>query len=434
MTPVGLVLLFLTGVGPLLGWRKSTLTNMRDQLMWPVVTGAVVAVGALLAMGFRVLADRDCASRLCGFVMGTIVQEFWRGANVRKGATGSDFFTSLVGLVGRNKRRYGGYIVHVGAVMFFLGCAGQTYKQSKELLLKPGEQTTLGRFTVRHDALAISDDGQKQMVTASVTVFENGKEVNRLHPAKWFFHKHEAEPPTTEVAMRRMPGEDLYIVLANFDLASQTAQPADRHQSAGELDLARVRRAGVRDRHHASARTDVFIRAREAAGRRGDDRRRTAAGACCSAARRSAAQHTETSSIAPVLPRNEVEKRLGQRLVCLCGSCGKEPIGVCACDYAKGVRREIATLVDQGKNEDQILQHFIAEYGSQELLGAPFDQGFNRLAWLFPYLAGAGGVVAIGFAGGALVATQRQPPAPDTLASPDSELTERLDDELRNLD
>ena len=58
---------------------------------------------------------------LCGFVMGTIVQEFWRGANVRRGATGSDFFTSLVGLVGRNKRRYGGYIVHIGITLICFG-------------------------------------------------------------------------------------------------------------------------------------------------------------------------------------------------------------------------------------------------------------------------------------------------------------------------
>ena len=218
MAPIGLTLLFLTGVGPLLGWRKSTIWNLRHQFMWPVLT--LVGVGAVvLSMGFRVWTAGLCFA-LCGFVTGTIVQEFWRGANVRKGATGSDWFTALVGLVGRNKRRYGGYIVHVGAVLFFLGCAGQSFKQRTELLLKPGEQTTLGKFTVRYDSLSVTDDGQKQMVTAAMTAFDGGREVDRLYPAKWFFHKQAQ--PTTEVAIRRMLAEDLHVVLVNFDAATQT--------------------------------------------------------------------------------------------------------------------------------------------------------------------------------------------------------------------
>ncbi len=78
---------------------------------------------------------------------GTIVQEFWRGANVRRQATGTDLFTALVGLVGRNKRRYGGYIVHLGIVLIFLGFAGEGFKEEQERLFRPGEQTTLGRYT-----------------------------------------------------------------------------------------------------------------------------------------------------------------------------------------------------------------------------------------------------------------------------------------------
>ena len=77
-----------------------------------------------MALGFRVWASGLCFA-LCAFVAGTIVQEFWRGANVRRQNTGTDLFTALVGLVGRNKRRYGGYIVHVGIVLIFLGFAGQ---------------------------------------------------------------------------------------------------------------------------------------------------------------------------------------------------------------------------------------------------------------------------------------------------------------------
>ena len=104
--------------------------------MWPVIAGVVVA-RRRSGDGFRFWTTGLCFA-LCAFVAGTIVQEFWRGANVRRGATGSDFFTALVGLVGRNKRRYGGYIVHVGVVLFFLGCAGQTLQAGGEAAPQAG--------------------------------------------------------------------------------------------------------------------------------------------------------------------------------------------------------------------------------------------------------------------------------------------------------
>ncbi len=429
MAPVGLVLLFLTGIGPLLGWRKSTMSSMRSQLMWPVISGVVIG-GASLAMGFPFWTTGLCFA-LCALVTGTIVQEFWRGTNVRRDATGSDFFTALVGLVGRNKRRYGGYIVHVGVVLFFLGCAGQTYKREVKLLLKPGEQTTLGQYTVRHDALSVSDDGRKQMVIASMTVFENGKEVDKVYPAKWFFKGRESEQPTTEVAIRRRPAEDLYIVLANFEVATQTASvqvvinPLVNWIWFGFGILALGTGITL-----LPERTYSFALAKMPA--EGVVTTVALLLALVLSGTTASAQHIENKLQAPIVPRNDVERRLGQRLVCLCGSCGKEPVGVCACEYAANIKRQIAALVDEGKTEDQILQHFIAQYGSQELLGAPLDQGFNRLAWLFPYLAGAGGVVAIGFA--AVKWSRHKESDPEAPLPADHALAERLDDELRNLD
>ena len=109
--------------------------------------------------------------------MTTIVQEFVRGS-VRRDATGSDIFTALVGLVGRSKRRYG-YIVHVGIVLIFLGFAGEGFKKEQQALLKPGEEVTIGYFTVRH-ALRVTTDGQKQMVTGHVSVFEDGKPLGTM--------------------------------------------------------------------------------------------------------------------------------------------------------------------------------------------------------------------------------------------------------------
>ena len=220
MAPIGLALLLLTGVAPLLAWRKTTLTNLRDEFLWPVAA-MVLGTGALVALGVRIWSSGICFA-LCIFVTVSILQEFWRGTRVRQETTGSDLFTALVGLVGRNKRRYGGYIVHVGIVLIFLGFAGDGFKKEEQVLLHPGQQTRVGHYTVRHDRVAVTDDGQKQMITGHLTIFEDGREMARMYPAKWFFRKHEEEP-TTEVAIRRSISEDLYIVMPAFDLKDQSA-------------------------------------------------------------------------------------------------------------------------------------------------------------------------------------------------------------------
>src|SRR5687767_3543356 len=197
MVPIGLILMLLTGIGPLLAWRKSTLANLRDSFLYPCLSALVVG-GTVMAFGVKFWSAGLCFA-LCGFVVGTVTQEFWRGARVRQQTTGTDVFTALVGLVGRNKRRYGGYIVHVGIVLMVLGFTGEAFKQSEQLLLKPGQTVKAGDVTARLDALRVTDDGQKQMVTAHLTVTKDGQEVGKMYPARWYFRKHE-DMPTTEVA------------------------------------------------------------------------------------------------------------------------------------------------------------------------------------------------------------------------------------------
>ena len=161
--------------------------------------------------------------RAGGFVSGTLTQEMIRGANVRRGMTGTDLFTAMIGLVSRNKRRYGGYIVHAGIVLIFLGFAGEGFSRDQQLLLKPGEEAKVGDYTIHLDALRVTDDGQKQMITGHITVKNaDGEVIDQMRPAKWYFRKHEEEP-TTEVAIRRSFAEDLYIVMPAFEIEEQTA-------------------------------------------------------------------------------------------------------------------------------------------------------------------------------------------------------------------
>src|SRR5581483_4293507 len=220
MTPVGLFLLFLTGVGPLLAWRKTTVRNFIDQFLWPTIS-AVVTAAAMFALRIPFWASGLCFV-LCAFVTATIVQEFVRGGRIRRKNTGTDMLTAIIGLVGRNKRRYGGYIVHLGIVLIFLGFAGNGAKKDEQVTLKPGAEAKIGRYTIRNNGIKVSDDGQKQMTTAYLSVFVDGKQIDQLYPAKWAYRRHEQEP-TTEVAIRRTVAEDLYAVLGGFDLADQSA-------------------------------------------------------------------------------------------------------------------------------------------------------------------------------------------------------------------
>jgi cytochrome c-type biogenesis protein CcmF len=219
MAPLGLILLALTGIAPLLAWRRSSLANLRDQFLWPVIATVVVG-GALVALGVRVWASGICFA-LCAFVFTTLLQEFVRGTAVRKDATGTDVLTAAIGLVTRERRRYGGYIVHLGIVLMFLGFAGEGFKVDQQLLLRAGEEATVGHYTVKNMGVKVTDDGQKQMVTGHIAVAEDGKALGTLYPARWFFRKHE-DQPTTEVAIRRTVAEDLYLVMPAYELGDQS--------------------------------------------------------------------------------------------------------------------------------------------------------------------------------------------------------------------
>src|SRR5678815_435402 len=168
MVPVGLILLFLTGIGPLLAWRKSTVANLRTQFAWPTLSGLAVTAGTF-ALRIPFWASGMCFA-LCAFVTGTILQEFIRGARVRQRATGTDVFTALVGLFARSRRRYGGYVIHLGIVLIFIGFAGKGFGRSEQALVKPGDRVVVAPFEIQYKALTVTQDAQKQMVTGEVEV------------------------------------------------------------------------------------------------------------------------------------------------------------------------------------------------------------------------------------------------------------------------
>jgi cytochrome c-type biogenesis protein CcmF len=434
MRPIGLTLLVLTGIAPLLAWRKSTIANLLHDFTWPVA-GAVVTGAGVAALGIRVWSSGICFA-LCAFVGVTILQEFIRGAQVRRGSTGTDVFTALVGLVARQRRRYGGYIVHLGIVLMFLGFAGQGYKREEQVRLNPGQQATVGKFTIRQDAITVTSDEQKQMITGHVSVFVDGKLTTELAPARWFFAKHEAEP-TTEVAMRRAPGEDLYVVLAAYEVQTQNATYAVTINPLvdwiwlgfGVLAFG----TGIA---LLPERAFVFAGAK------------LPAGAVTTSLMLlllllpvpARAQHVESPQNVAVIPKTPLERQLQHEIICMCGTCGRQRLSDCQCGIAAAMRTELAGLVAKGMTREQVYQYYIDKYGSQEPLASPIDKGFNRVAWALPYVAGGTGAALLGFV--AIRWTRREDAVPSAAASSgdsgvapeDPALRARLDDELRDLD
>jgi cytochrome c-type biogenesis protein CcmF len=227
MVPIGLVLLALTGVGPLLSWRKSTGATLRQQFVFPG-TAAFIGVGLITMwttyeynkMHFRAVITLG----LCLFVFSTIVQEFVRGTRNRMRNTGENALDAFVTLVTKARRRYGGYVVHFGVLTMFIGFAGNAFKTEAEQTVKKGEAAEIGKYKIRFDSLSFEDDGQKNMVTAHLTVFDRktGAELAKMDPAKWAYRKPE-DQVTTEVDRRMTFAEDLYLVLGAYDGGQDTA-------------------------------------------------------------------------------------------------------------------------------------------------------------------------------------------------------------------
>jgi cytochrome c-type biogenesis protein CcmF len=436
MLPIGLALLLLTGVGPLLAWRKSTIDNLRHQFQWPILA-ALVTGGGLLALGVRVWSSGICFA-LSAFVTATMVQEFVRGARVRQQYSGSDLVTSAIGLVARNQRRYGGYIVHLGIVLMALGFAGDGFKQEEQLLLKPGQSVAVGPYSVRHDGIAITQDAQKQMVTARMTAFRDGKEIGPISPAKWFYNKR-TEEPTTEVAIQRSIGYDLYVVLAGFDAEQQSAtfhvvvNPLVNWIWVG-FGIMAIGTLIALLPERALATAAVKVPSGAATGSTTSVLLLLVLfGASAFPVHVHAQGHVEGATTV-IVPMSPFEREMQGQIVCMCGTCGRQRLSECTCGTAEQMRVELAGLVKKGYTRDQVLDYYVQKYGSQEPLAMPIDKGFNRLAWAVPYAVGVAGAM---FAGAAAFRWSRRRHDAETpvLESTQAEAWhKKLDEELRDLD
>ena len=224
MVPIGLFLLLLVGIGPIVGWRKTTSSQLREHFLVPTILMILVSASVLFfaprTSSLLTNVYVNVSFSLCVFVMATIVSEYVYGMRVRKKSFGENPLVAFIRLLWGNRRRYGGYVVHVGVVLLFVGFTGNAYKNEKELNLKPNQTADLGKYQIRYEKLLSSSDDHKDTVTAQLSVWKDKQFYTWLLPARVFFRSAiQGEPPqpSTEIAIDRSLKEDLYAALLSFD-------------------------------------------------------------------------------------------------------------------------------------------------------------------------------------------------------------------------
>jgi cytochrome c-type biogenesis protein CcmF len=217
--PLGLLLLLLTGAGPLLAWRKTSFQSLRRNFTVPLAVAAVA--GALLfAAGVRHLYAW-MSLFLSVFVAACTVGEFYKGARTRQRASHENFAQAIYNLTMRNTRRYGGYIIHLGIVLIFVGFAGQAFKKEAKALMQEGDLLRVKDYMLRCEGLTSGDTPNYSYQRAVLSVTKNGLALGTMEPERRLFKASEAVG--SHVTIRTSLAEDLYVVLASQDPESGKA-------------------------------------------------------------------------------------------------------------------------------------------------------------------------------------------------------------------
>jgi cytochrome c-type biogenesis protein CcmF len=217
--PIAMGLLLLTGVGPLIAWRKSSFESLEKAFRWPAMGGILMAI-VLFAFGIRSFyAIMSLA--LCTFVTVTVAIEFIKGANAIRSKSGSNILTAMVELTHRNTRRYGGYLVHMGVVIIFIGFTGKAFDQDKTVEIAPNTTMQLGQYVLHVGGVESGTTENYQWAKLPVGLTKNGEDLGTLEPEHRVYLAQKQ--PTSEVAIRRSLNEDVYLNFAGMSPDNQRA-------------------------------------------------------------------------------------------------------------------------------------------------------------------------------------------------------------------
>jgi cytochrome c-type biogenesis protein CcmF len=225
-TPLAIVLVLFTGIGPLLAWRRVTWTSARKVFRIPV---AISALTLVVLWAFTDAAHRPWALALftfAAFAISGVLQEFYNGAHARQKTSGGSFLGALGAVTSRNRRRYGGYIVHIGIAVLLIGIAASSSFQTNEnVSMKPGETRTVDGREITYKRPYVLVDSEKYTIGAVVEVRQDGKYLTTLHTSRRFFRPTGAAATgrisdyfdgeaTSEVGLKTGPLRDIWVTVA----------------------------------------------------------------------------------------------------------------------------------------------------------------------------------------------------------------------------
>lgn len=215
--PLSIGLLLTLGIGPLIAWRRASRQNVERNFRVPVLVLLLAGVAAV-ALGLRAWYAVSVVA-FSAFVAATVVQEMWRGTRARMRSKGTGPAASLIGLISRNRRRYGGYIVHIGVLFVFAGVAGSMFQLEQKAHLSPGDEIAIGGYRVEYRGGDIEQGPNYTATVANLTVSGEGGTPYRVRPERRFYPSGQ-EQTTSEVAIWSRMFEDFYAILEAFDPAT----------------------------------------------------------------------------------------------------------------------------------------------------------------------------------------------------------------------
>jgi cytochrome c-type biogenesis protein CcmF len=472
--PIGLVIFCLMGIGTLFGWKKTTPQLLRRAFFWPV-TAMLLGTLLHLTMGKRIgfpaivwgdpiyagwlgqgLRAFNAFTPMLGFAvavfnLAVIVQEFTMlfRSRVKSGADKSvpsvlwyagllpGFLYTLVTLPPPSRRRYGGYVVHFGILLMFLGFTGKSWTVDREGTLSPGQTLQVDHYKLEYVNERMEVDLTKRMIFADlkVTDLSTGKFLGVTSPAK-FIYKKSPESPTTEVAQLHSLRDDLYLVVGSVNPQTHVAS-FQVHVNPlvgwiwfgcivlifGSVICMWPQLEPEESRVWSYARSGAAVAASVTLGI-------ILALMPVPAFAEGPLIHQGTVQI-----RNDKERDVFKSLRCMCGGCQRLPLADCPCADAEDARNEIRSQMAAGLAKDAILLSYQARWGTDGLTVPP-NEGALRAIYLFPLTA----IVAGGVGLAVLLRRWRRPttgqglPARAAPGAGRDEYDARLDEELKDLD
>jgi len=407
IVPYGaLLLLLLMGAAPLLGWRKTSKELFYKSFRFPLgVTAAVALIHLVLGTryGYPAFVESDAVFpgamgramavvqgklplvtvALATFNIAVVVQEFYGGATSRQLKQRESFFKAIFNLLTKSRRRYGGYIVHVGIAVMFLGFAGRSWGTDSEASLKPNETMQIGDYQLTYKGPRMEVDHEKRMIFADVDVTYRGKPAGSMHPAKYIY-KASPESPSTEGATISRLSEDLYVIIGMVNPTSKVASfqthinPLVSLVWIGVIIL--ILGAFVcmwPDPTPQESRVLGYVRAL------GSVTVAVVFGVVLAFAPSIAMGQQQDMKRVGIVEQTKEERALFKRLLCDCGSCPHEPLDTCSCGWAHSTRDELRQQLKEGKTPDEIYAAYAATYGEDAVV-IRATEGADQTIWVLP--------------------------------------------------